>query len=148
MNYDQKHADQTILYQILHVLSWSVKNGWICLAKHACNTKTNFDTITLSSKALKSRHFFFFFPQKMASYFIKETWYSIVSSMKHFTPEKVASKEMERWQEQRETLLKSESYCGLQGSFHTMSPLICVSEVSLYICLVCQLIAFKLLGYS
>ena len=92
--------------------------------------------------------FFFFFPQKMASYFIKETWYSIVSSMKHFTPEKVASKEMERWQEQRETLLKSESYCGLQGSFHTMSPLICVSEVSLYICVVCQLIAFKLLGYS
>lgn len=70
-----------------------------------------------------------FFPQKMASYFIKETWYSIVSFMKHFTLENVASKEMERWQEQRETLLKSESYCGLQGSFHTMSPLICVSEV-------------------
>ena len=49
--------------------------------------------------------------------------------MKHLTLENDASKEMERWQEQRETLLKSESYCGRQGSFHTMSPLICVSEV-------------------
>ena len=34
MNYDQKHAGQTILYQILYV-----KNGWICLAKQRMQNK-------------------------------------------------------------------------------------------------------------